>query len=520
MTIFSSPAQYNNHLINTLTKITLEDYFNAYHKYFYPDQDISFMTFLIEINANLNDFCIPHTKLFEYKVMATCSSTHVSDRLNILTLINNEDYLQTEIRTPVPQGGFSKKTIYMLKPKAFKTLLINAGSNSKHSINVKIYTDYYLLLEEVYIDYTAYERAYAKKIMETKDAKIDQQSNKIDTLIERNDQLITLSTSQTNTIANQSNKIDMQNAKIDRLLKFAEETKDELHEVKLVVIDIKAQLAKIISAVTSLAYLPHIYKRFYERDHGAKKIKDGKPFSLTSVSKTKTLVFVATYIPLDNQLKIECVNRKLGEPMVQVNKIIERCNQYNKQLTIKYCNQHGLELILTDEVRVALANQYQIVFLPKSYGVSTLNEQEVRSNYSKLNTSDFESFGVTKFSWSTKYKAMIFEGIESSGAAQKCFNQFIDMNQANNIHSYDQSLEESIDKSGGILSPEALDELKRRNNEFAYESKAILDQYYHQTYVCDSRDWTYLRLRRKPKTTLLDLKDSLRDLVVTGLNFD
>ena len=492
MTTFINPDQYNDHLINTLTKITLEDYFKSYHEHFYPEQDISFMSFFIEIRAKKHEFCIPHTKLFEYGVMTDGESSDVRKRLNKLKLKNEVNYRVGKVSAPVPQGGFSEKIIYMLKPKAFKKLLMRAGHNSKQSIDVEIYADYYLLLEEVYIDYTAYDRAYSKKIMETKDAKIDQ--------------LITLNTEQ--------------DAKIDRLLKFAEETKDELHEVKLELVDVKVQLNKFISAVISLAYLPHIYKRFYERDHGTKKVKDGKPFSLTSVSKTKTLVFVATYIPLDNQLKIECVNRKLGEPMVQVNKIIERCNQYNKQLTIKYCNQHGLELIPTDEVRAVLADQYQIVFLPKSYGVSTLNEQEVRSNYSKLNTSDFESFGVTKFSWSTKYKAMIFEGIESSGAAQKCFNQFIDMNQANNIHSYDQSLEESIDKSGGILSPEALDELKRRNNEFAYESKAILDQYYHQTYVCDSRDWTYLRLRRKPKTTLLDLKDSLRDLVVTGLNFD
>jgi hypothetical protein len=315
--------------------------------------------------------------------------------------------------------------------------------------------------------------------------------------------------------------------KIDRLLKFAEDTKDELHdvkdelhEVKLELVDIKVQLHKILTAVISLAYLPHVYKRFYERDHGSKKVKDNKSFSLTSVAKTKTLVFVATYTPLDNQLKIECVNRKLSEPLIQVNKIISRAKLYNNQLAEAYCIENNLELILTSEVYDALINKFQSVFMPQSYGVSTLNEQEVRSNYSKLDANAFKSFGVTKFSWSTKYKAMIFEGIDSFDSAQECFNQFINMNQANNIHSYDQSLEESINNSGEILSPEALDELKRRNTEFANESKAIIDMYYRKTYVCNSNVLTYLRLRNNPKTTLLDLKDSLRELVVTGLDFN
>jgi hypothetical protein len=505
MTTFTTPEQYNDYLVNTLTKISLEDYFKAYHEQFYPEQDISFMDFFIEISAKKHEFCIPRTKLFEYGVMTECTSTNVLARMTNQNLKNEVNYQETKVCSLRSQGGISEKIIYMMKPKAFKKLLMRAGKNSKQTIDVEIYADYYLLLEDVYIDYTSYERAYSKKIMETKDSKIDQQSDKIDTLI-------TLTTNQTNTISKQD-------AKIDRLLKFAEETKDELHEVKLELVDIKVQLHKILTAVISLAYLPHIYKRFYERDHGTKKIKDGKPFSLTSVSKTKTLVFVATYTPLDNQLKIECVNRKLSEPLIQVNKIISRAKLYNNQLAEAYCDENNLEQILTDDVYDALINKFQSVFMPQSYGVSTLNEQEVRSNYSKLDSNAFKSFGVTKFSWSTKYKAMIFEGIDSFESAQKCFHQFIDMNQTNNIHSYDQSLEESINKSGEILSPEALDELKRRNNEFAYESKAIIDMYYRKTYVCDDHDLAYLRLRNNPKTTLLNLKDSLRDLVVTGLDF-
>jgi hypothetical protein len=505
MTTFTTPDQYNDHLVNTLTKISLEDYFKSYHGYFYPDQDISFMSFFIEINAKKREFCIPHTKLFEYGVLAECSSNNVFQRLTKLKLKNEVHYLLHNLMQQL-DSGTKYSNIYMLKPKAFKKLLMRAGKNSKQSIDVEIYADYYLLLEDVYIDYTAYERAYSKKILETKDAKID-------TLI--------------NLTTNQSQTINDQSVKIDRLLKFAEDTKDELHdvkdelhEVKLELVDIKVQLHKILTAVISLAYLPHVYKRFYERDHGSKKVKDNKSFSLTSVAKTKTLVFVATYTPLDNQLKIECVNRKLSEPLIQVNKIISRAKLYNNQLAEAYCIENNLELILTSEVYDALINKFQSVFMPQSYGVSTLNEQEVRSNYSKLDANAFKSFGVTKFSWSTKYKAMIFEGIDSFDSAQECFNQFINMNQANNIHSYDQSLEESINNSGEILSPEALDELKRRNTEFANESKAIIDMYYRKTYVCNSNVLTYLRLRNNPKTTLLDLKDSLRELVVTGLDFN
>jgi hypothetical protein len=156
--------------------------------------------------------------------------------------------------------------------------------------------------------------------------------------------------------------------------------------------------------------------------------------------------------------------------------------------------------------------------MPLSYGVSTLNEQEVRSNYSKLNLNIFKEFGATRFAFSTKYKAMIFDGIDSLENAQNCFNKFIDINQKNNIHSYDQSLEESIIDSGENISPEALDELKKLNTKFVSNSKDIIDTFYKKNYICKDRCFAYILLKNSDYG-VDNIKNKLRDLVETGLDF-
>ncbi len=494
MMTFATPEEYNDHLIQNLTKITLEDYFKAYHAQFYPDQDISFMEYFIEIRPKQHEFCVPHTKLFEYGIMSEGRSNNdVLRRLEQLNIKKDIHYLLRKVSQQV-DSGTKYSDLYMLKPKAFKKMLMRAGRNSKQTINVEIYADYYLLLEDVYIDYTAYERGYAKKLVSIKDEKID-------TLIENNNTLVANNNILIAKVDEQSGMITQQSDQVAQLLKYAKDTNEELHEIKLELVDIKAQLAKILKAVISLAYIPHIYKRFYDNDHKGKTVRDGSPFSLGSVGKTKSLVFVATYDPDHNRLKIEIVNRKLNEPLVQINKIISRALTFNENTN---------------------PESYQRVLMPQSYGVSTLHEQEVRSTYSNKNhfREIMEEFGLTDIGWSKKFKALIMNGIQSQEVAQLCFNKFIETTQANNIHSYDQALENSITKSGEIISPEALDELKRMNTEFVNNAKIIVDQYYKKMYVCQDRCPTYLRIRRNSLSSLPELKHNVRNLVIEGLDFE
>ncbi len=485
------------------------------------------MDYFLEICQKKHEFCVPHTKLFEYGIMSENSdSNDVKRRLDKLNLKNDMHYRLRKVPEPVNQGGYSTKNIYMLKPKAFKKLLMRAGKNSKQTIDVEIYADYYLLLEDVYVDYTGYERGYNKKVKDMLKQDKSILLEKMNNLLEMNQTQNNLIETQSGMIATQSSQLTEQSSRMDQLLKFAEDTKEELHEVKLELIDIKAQLVKLISAVVSLAYMPNIYKRFYERDHCGKKVRDGKKFSLTSVGKTKTLVFVATYNQLEKQLKIECVNRKLSEPLIQINKIIERAQQYNNNHIIDLCADLNIAPINSPEIREQLDDKFSKVLMPQAYGISSINEQEVRSTFSRLNkkSSQFrqavDEYEVSDITWNTKFKAMILKNVESFEIAQYCFDKFISANQEYNIHSYDQSLELSIKESGELIAPEALDELKRRNIEFVDNSKNAIDLFYQRMYVCDNNDTTGLRIRRNPRSTLIELKNSVRDLVIDGINFD
>lgn len=164
--------------------------------------------------------------------------------------------------------------------------------------------------------------------------------------------------------------------------------------------------------------------------------------------------------------------------------------------------------------------------MPQSYGVSTLNEQEIRSRYSKISKISLmfkdlvEKHDIENVYWCTKFKAITLTNVSSFEIAQECFDTFIEVNQTDNIHSYDQSLEESIIDSGEILSKEALDELKRCNAEFADDSKKIIDDYYSKIYVYSNKCSTLLRARTAPQSDLTILKTKIRDLVVDGLNFE
>lgn len=145
---FATPAEYNDHLIENLTKISLEDYLKTYHEQFYPEQDISFMPYLMEISDHKSEFYVPHTKLFEYGVMDEKSNN--VEVFNQLTELNLKDGIDFNI------VKVSDVEEYALKPNAFKKLLMIANTSYKQSIDIDIYLDYYLLLEEVYADYNEY----------------------------------------------------------------------------------------------------------------------------------------------------------------------------------------------------------------------------------------------------------------------------------------------------------------------------------------------------------------------------
>ncbi len=202
-------------LASDLTKISMNDFFKLIHAQFYPDQNIEFMDYFLELVEHEDEFYVPHAKLIEYGIMTcTTDSSKVRAKLETLNLENEVDFRLADVREPVKQGGFSTKKVYYLTPEAFKKCLMRAQRRKNQPVDPVIYCNYYLLLEKAYKFYTDYERQYADKIISIKD-------DKIDTLIKQNNVLITMNTDQSKQLTDQSNQINS-------LITYAKDRKIEI----------------------------------------------------------------------------------------------------------------------------------------------------------------------------------------------------------------------------------------------------------------------------------------------------
>ena len=116
---------YATQLANDLTKITLNDFFKNVHAEFYPEQDISFMEYFLELTEHEDEFYVHHSKLVEYGIMTSTQSSDVTKKLNSLDLVKDVDYLLRDIseQSETSRGvKYSKK--YFLTPEAFKKCLM------------------------------------------------------------------------------------------------------------------------------------------------------------------------------------------------------------------------------------------------------------------------------------------------------------------------------------------------------------------------------------------------------------
>jgi hypothetical protein len=77
----------------------------------------------------------------------------VKEKLDDLGLVEDEDYRLEDILQPVPQGGYSTKTVYILTPEAFKTCLMRARKYPNQKVDPVIYSKYYLLLEKQVLEH-------------------------------------------------------------------------------------------------------------------------------------------------------------------------------------------------------------------------------------------------------------------------------------------------------------------------------------------------------------------------------
>ena len=187
---------YATQLANDLTKITMTDFFKNVHSQFYPDQDISFMEYFLELTEHEDEFYVHHSKLVEFGVMTSTESSKVKDKMRDLKFVKDEDYDVADVREVRKQGGTTSTNHYHLTPQAFKKCLMRAQRRANQPIDPVIYCDYYLLLEKVFKLYTNYERMYSEKLHSIKNDKIDSLEDtlsnllsKVDSIVESNNRL-------------------------------------------------------------------------------------------------------------------------------------------------------------------------------------------------------------------------------------------------------------------------------------------------------------------------------------------
>ncbi len=151
---------FTTKLASDLTKISMNDFFKLIHAQFYPDQNIEFMDYFLELVEHEDEFYVPHAKLIEYGIMTcTTDSSKVRAKLETLNLENGVDFTLADVRERGNSGSQIHK-YYMLTPEAFKKCLMRARRYKNQPVDPVIYCNYYLLLEKAYKFYTDYERQF------------------------------------------------------------------------------------------------------------------------------------------------------------------------------------------------------------------------------------------------------------------------------------------------------------------------------------------------------------------------
>lgn len=132
--------EFNTYLSNNQPKLTLKQYFIKYHDRFVSKAYISFMDYFLYLNKHKYEYIVKQSKLNEYCIIDS-DSVGIKLLVDQFDLVENKDY---KYKNNNPNS-------YMLTPKAFKICLIKSKNSKK-------YVDYYLLLEEIIINYNEYEK--------------------------------------------------------------------------------------------------------------------------------------------------------------------------------------------------------------------------------------------------------------------------------------------------------------------------------------------------------------------------
>lgn len=163
----ATETAYIASLIEADQDISLEDFFHEMHRRFFPEQDLAFMEFFLQIVDHDEELVVEHQKLIEYGALAPNDTFNLQRMLDEFLFDKDTDYSVQVIRTACPQGGFSDRKQYMLTPDTFKICLMSVYRKCG-DIDPDKYARYFLHLEDVVMRYIGYQRGIAKARIEAR----------------------------------------------------------------------------------------------------------------------------------------------------------------------------------------------------------------------------------------------------------------------------------------------------------------------------------------------------------------
>ena len=344
MTQFNNIDEFNTYLSDKLRNVKLNEYFTLIQSEFYPELDISFMDYFLELCDNENEFIVDHIKLQEYKVINNIKSSNIKDCLVKSDLIENKDYLLLDVQqqdSKKKHGGNNAKE-YKLTPYAFKLCLITAK-------NSKEYAKYYLLLEQVFKNYQNYQIMYQKVLLSGKDEKLDEMKQTINKQSAQIDELLGYAKKTVEQNEELYEKVDYMNDNMEDMKENMEDMKENIEDIK----DAFKETAdrSVPSPKKSNERHEFILLQHKELINKFKFIRGIQKYNESKITKTYSEYniikreFNANPIQLFKQFK-ETVKEeyKLEKAKITANKTLKNKNQLKKNVEkIKFTN-NDLEL--------------------------------------------------------------------------------------------------------------------------------------------------------------------------------
>jgi hypothetical protein len=219
------------------------------------NEQIDFIDYFLRIVKTPFEFCVNSEELIKYGVIKDTNNT--SHVLKLLTQVHEfEPDIDFKISTETVNNdkrGKKYKKSYLMKPKVFKLCLMRSRNTNR-------YANYYLQLEDIYVFYQDYEKAYLNHILNGKDDKIDELKSDVrnlkDDIKEQN--LKAEEYRQRAEEYQRKAEIDRQeakerdrlnNEKFNKLLERTGATLDELEEIKEICQDTGIQIGEVVEAI-------------------------------------------------------------------------------------------------------------------------------------------------------------------------------------------------------------------------------------------------------------------------------